>query len=79
MLTMTPRKNRAMPEPSRSLRARDKGIVVPYTVEMTPEHFAALEACRKKQRRTKKEVVLLALERYFADDGLWPPVTTPTR
>jgi hypothetical protein len=54
-------------------RARDKGQAVPYTVELTPEHAAALDACVSAERRTKKAIVLLALERYFAAAGLWPP------
>jgi hypothetical protein len=58
---------------SRSGRAREKGQAVPFTVELTPQHASALDACVAAERRTKKAIVLLALEQYFAAAGLWPP------
>ena len=77
MLTMSKdRKPKPGQGDTRKSRARDEGKVVPYTVELTPDHAQALEACRIQERRTKKAVVLLALEEYLAKAGLWPPAGT---
>jgi predicted transcriptional regulator len=57
----------------RRVRGRDKGDVVPFGVELSPEHAAALDECSQRERRTKKAIVLLALEAYFVKAGLWPP------
>jgi hypothetical protein len=53
-------------------RKRDRGELYPFMFEMTPELNAALEACAERDRRTKRAVVLIALEAYLQREGLWP-------
>ena len=55
-------------------RARQRGDRVSFMFEMTPEVHAALEACARKDLRTKRAVVTLALLSYLGQQGLWPPV-----
>ena len=54
-------------------RARERGATTSFTFEMEPPLGAALEACARRDKRTKKAVLTIALEKYLGDEGLWPP------
>jgi hypothetical protein len=54
-------------------RARDRGETRPFTVELTPPLDDALEARAAKDMRTKKAVLVLALQEYLQRLGDWPP------
>jgi hypothetical protein len=54
-------------------RARDRGEVRPFTVELEAALGEALKACAERDRRTKKAVLVLALEKYLTEGGYWPP------
>jgi hypothetical protein len=54
-------------------RARDRGDVRLVTVELDTRLDDAIEACRRRDRRTKKAVITLALEAYLSQQGLWSP------
>ncbi len=58
-------------------RARDRGVIRPVTVEIAPELDEALEACARRDRRTKKAVLTIAIEEYLSRQGMWPPASDP--
>jgi hypothetical protein len=58
---------------SKGGRAREQGKTRLLNVELETFLDDALEACRQKERRTKKAIVTLALEDYLARAGFWPP------
>jgi hypothetical protein len=47
-------------------RARDRGEVKVFTAEISQALFDALEACRKRERRTRRALLELALEAYLS-------------
>jgi hypothetical protein len=52
-------------------RARETGVTISFNFEMSPRLNATLKACSKKERRTLKAVITLALEQYFERAGMW--------
>jgi hypothetical protein len=54
-------------------RSRERGDTVTFTFEMTPELDRAFEALAKRDMRTKKAVLTMALQGVLKSQGLWPP------
>jgi hypothetical protein len=54
-------------------RARATGKTRLVTVELTVALDDALEAFRQADKRTKKAVIEMALEKLLSDAGYWPP------
>ncbi len=61
------------PTPPRRGRARKLGTVRPVQVELPINLDDLVELFAQRTHRTKKGVILLALEQLLADEGLWPP------
>jgi len=71
MLVMAKERHKRSQQPKG--RARDRGAAVPFTLDLDPALDEVLDACAGQERRTKRAIVTLALERYFTERGLWPP------
>jgi len=69
MLVMGRKKKSEVPQG----RARDRGEVIPTTFEFPPDLDQAIDRCAGKERRSRKAVVVLAIEEYLSKQGLWPP------
>jgi metal-responsive CopG/Arc/MetJ family transcriptional regulator len=54
-------------------RARDRGEVVVVSVEMPRALNAALERFSEIDRRSKRAILIMALEAYLQEKGVWPP------
>jgi phage terminase large subunit-like protein len=68
------KKKTSRAQPETKGRARERGDTVTFTFEMDPPLDAAFEAAAIQERRTKKAVLTMALEKYLKELGLWPPV-----
>jgi predicted transcriptional regulator len=54
-------------------RARERGDSITFTFEMSPALNEAVGECAEKDMRTKRAVIVLALQDYLQRQGLWPP------
>ena len=53
--------------------------VVRIGAEISPALDDALEDCARKERRSKKATIELALEKYLSECGFWPPSDSAER
>lgn len=53
--------------------ALKEGRVRPFSMEMDTPLYELLDKFSKEDRREKRTVVTMALEKFFEGKGLWPP------
>lgn len=63
----------AKKKPSESPRIRKRPGKRQLTFEFPDALDDALESCAERDLRSKKAVMMLALQEYLAQQGLWPP------
>ena len=56
--------------------ALEEGRVRAFSMEMDAPLYELLDRFAKEDRRDKRTVVTMALEKFFSDKGLWPPTDT---
>ncbi len=62
----------------KSGRPRELGETTPFMLNLPTELAKALEKRARSEARTKKAVMVRALERYLVEGGDWPPPPAST-
>ena len=52
-------------------------VTIQFSLRMSPALRAATDAAAKASRRAVNTEIVIALERYLAQLGLWPPAMPP--
>lgn len=70
---MTQKKTRGRPKGNPKGRSRETGGTVPFTLELTHPLKDAMVAISKRDKRTLRAIMEIALEKYLSEQGVWPP------
>lgn len=73
IVRMTQKRKRGRPAGNAKGRSRETGNTVAFTLELALPLKGAMSELSKRDRRTLRAIMEIALEEYLTRQGLWPP------
>ena len=73
---MTQKRPRGRPKGIPKGRSRETGGTVAFTLELSVPLKDTMSALAKRDRRTLRAIMEIALEEYLKSQGLWPPAAS---
>lgn len=73
LVSMKEKRGRGRPPGKGKGRSRDAGDTVAFTLELAIPLKDALDGLSKKDRRSRRAIMEIALEEYLTKHGFWPP------